>query len=214
MQHFLAGHQQFHLCRVKYLLWSCSELHKGWQDIPSSLCPCVSKQGHTMPRTHSRSGFPFTPLKRGGGEKTLLKSLRAIHFCYCSLPLPPPPFILLEALSNTGKHILSVLQSTCTFMAAQHTFNPTTFPEYCYKTFFPHRHSSTCNSVIPAAGMQSPREALRFTWLALTTCGFLLAFNNIIPHSTLARVPIFSLISISVQPGHQSGGGADRLTNT
>lgn len=93
MQHFLAGHQQFHLCRVKYLLWSCSELHKGWQDIPSSLCPCVSKQGHTMPRTHSRSGFPFTPLKRGGGEKTSLKSLWAIHFCYCSLPPPLPSYL-------------------------------------------------------------------------------------------------------------------------
>lgn len=94
MQHFLAGHQQFHLCWVKYLLWSCSELHKGRQDIPSSLCPCVSKQGHTMPRTHSRSGFPFTPLKRGGGEKNFAKEFVGHSLLLLFPPSPPLPSYL------------------------------------------------------------------------------------------------------------------------
>lgn len=56
-------------------------------------------------------------------------------------------------------------------------------------------------------------RALRFTWLPLTTCGFSLAFNNTIPHNTLACVPMSNLISIPLQPGHQYGGEAERLTN-
>lgn len=190
------------------LLWAAQRLTRH---PIKSLPMCQQARAHHAQDT-LQVWLPIYSIKERRRGKNFAKEFVG-HSLLLLFP-PPPPSILLEALSNTGKHILSVLQSTCTFMAAQHTFNPTTFPEYCYKTFFPHRHSSTCSSVIPAAGMQSPREALRFTWLALTTCGFLLVFNNIIPRNTLARVPIFSLISISVQPGHQSGGGADRLTNT
>lgn len=95
------------------------------------------------------------------------------------------------------------------FMGVQHTCNPTYFPKDCYKPCLFHTRSS----IIPAAGMWSPWEALRFTWLPLTTCGFSLASNNTVSHNTVAYAPILTLISTPSQPGHQSSGGADQLTN-
>lgn len=84
--------------------------------------------------------------------------------------------VLSEAFPQ--QTILRVLLSASQAHALQCTINPTCFPEDCYNPCLFHMHSSRHRAVIPAAGMCSPWEVPRFTWLHLTTCGFSLAFNN------------------------------------